>query len=41
MAVPEWYTGTDRSGRVPRGIEQVIERMDAHDADHDDVERRT
>jgi len=39
MAVPEWYTGTDRSGRVPRGIEQVIERMDAHDADHDDIER--
>jgi tetratricopeptide (TPR) repeat protein len=39
MENPEWYTGTDASGRVAAGIEAAIERMDARIADHDDVRR--
>ena len=38
MQNPEWYTGSDPSGRVPAGIESVIERMDARTADHSDTE---
>jgi tetratricopeptide (TPR) repeat protein len=38
MANPEWYTGTDASGRVAAGIESTIERMDARNADHSDIE---
>jgi len=38
MATPEWYTGTDETGRVASGIEAVIERMDARTADHSDIE---
>jgi hypothetical protein len=38
MANPEWYTGTDASGRVAEGIESTIERMDARSADHSDIE---
>jgi hypothetical protein len=39
MSIPDWYTGTDRTGHVARGIEEIIERMDAQLANHDDVER--
>jgi tetratricopeptide (TPR) repeat protein len=35
---PEWYTGSDSSGRVARGIEATIERMDAHLADESDID---
>jgi tetratricopeptide (TPR) repeat protein len=38
MANPEWYTGTDTTGRVAAGIEATIERMDARCADHSDIE---
>jgi tetratricopeptide (TPR) repeat protein len=38
MRNPEWYTGSDLSGRVATGIESVIERMDARTADHSDTE---
>lgn len=38
MQNPEWYTGSDPSGRVAAGIESVIERMDARTADHSDTE---
>lgn len=41
MAIPEWYTGTDRNGHVAAGIEETIERMDARNADHSDVEKLT
>ena len=37
MDIPEWYTGSDRSGLVRSGIESVIERMDARTADHGDA----
>jgi pentatricopeptide repeat protein len=37
MPIPEWYTGTDRTGKVAAGIESVIERMDARTADHSDI----
>ena len=37
MDNPEWYTGSDLSGRVAAGIESVIERMDARTADHVDA----
>ncbi len=37
MENPEWYTGSDHSGRVAAGIESVIERMDARTADHVDA----
>ncbi len=39
MAIPEWYTGTDKTGRVAAGIEGVIERMDSRTADHSDIEK--
>ena len=26
MQIPEWYTGTDQTGKVAAGIERVIER---------------
>jgi hypothetical protein len=39
MKNPEWYTGSDASGRVAAGIESAIERMDARNADHDDVQQ--
>ncbi|MEE4271553.1 MAG: tetratricopeptide repeat protein [Thermoanaerobaculales bacterium] len=38
MGNPEWYTGSDPSGRVAAGIESVIERMDARTADLTDTE---
>ncbi|MCU0305820.1 MAG: hypothetical protein MUC56_17345 [Thermoanaerobaculales bacterium] len=38
MENPDWYTGSDRSGRVAAGIESVIERMDDRTADHTDTE---
>jgi tetratricopeptide (TPR) repeat protein len=38
MAIPEWYSGTDLSGRVAAGVEAVIERMDARTADHTDID---
>ncbi len=38
MAIPEWYTGTDKTGRVAAGIEAIIERMDGRTADHRDIE---
>ena len=37
MAIPEWYSGTDLTGRVAAGVEAVIERMDARTADNDDI----
>ena len=37
MQIPEWYTGSDESGRVAAGIERAIERMDERTADHTDV----
>lgn len=37
MQIPDWYTGTDETGRVAAGIEHVIERMDQRTADHDDI----
>jgi tetratricopeptide (TPR) repeat protein len=39
MAIPEWYTGSDRTGEVASGIETVIERMDGRSADHSDIGR--
>jgi pentatricopeptide repeat protein len=39
MAIPEWYSGTDLTGRVAAGIEVAIERMDARTADHTDIEK--
>ena len=38
MENPEWYTGSDPSGRVSAGVESVIERMDARTADHADTD---
>ena len=38
MENPDWYTGSDPTGRVAAGIESVIERMDARTADHADTE---
>ena len=37
MQIPEWYTGSDDSGRVAAGIERAIERMDDRTADHSDI----
>ena len=37
MQIPEWYTGSDQSGRVAAGIERAIEKMDERTADHDDI----
>jgi len=37
MGIPEWYTGTDRTGQVAAGIEAVIERMDSRTADPSDI----
>lgn len=37
MQVPEWYTGSDESGRVAAGIERAIERMDERTADNTDI----
>jgi len=39
MTIPEWYSGTDLTGRVAAGVEAVIERMDARTADHTDIDR--
>ncbi len=39
MSNPEWYSGSDVTGRVAAGIEAAIQRMDAHVADEGDVER--
>ena len=37
MTIPEWYTGSDHSGDVASGIERLIARMDAHQADREDI----
>ncbi len=37
MQIPEWYTGSDETGRVAAGIERAIERMDDRTADHTDI----
>jgi tetratricopeptide (TPR) repeat protein len=37
MQVPDWYTGSDESGRVAAAIERAIERMDDRTADHSDI----
>ena len=37
MQIPEWYTGSDDTGRVAAGIERAIERMDERTADHSDI----
>jgi tetratricopeptide (TPR) repeat protein len=37
MQIPEWYTGSDASGRVAAGIERAIERMDERTADNTDI----
>jgi tetratricopeptide (TPR) repeat protein len=37
MQVPDWYTGSDESGRVAATIERAIERMDDRTADHTDI----
>jgi len=39
VAIPEWYTGSDRSGEVAEGIESIIGRMDEHEAGHEDIRR--
>jgi tetratricopeptide (TPR) repeat protein len=39
MSIPEWYTGSDRNGDVPEGIEAIIAKMDEHKADHQDISR--
>jgi hypothetical protein len=39
MTNPEWYSGSDDSGRVAAGIETIIERMDRRTADHSDIEQ--
>lgn len=39
MSIPEWYTGSDRTGAVASGIEEIIARMDQHQADHEDISR--
>jgi tetratricopeptide (TPR) repeat protein len=39
MATPEWYSGTDSTGQVAKGIEATIERMDSRAADHSDIEK--
>ncbi|RLE27795.1 MAG: hypothetical protein DRJ65_01680 [Acidobacteria bacterium] len=39
MSIPEWYTGSDRSGEVAQGIEAIIAKMDEHQADHQDIRR--
>ncbi len=39
MAIPEWYTGSDRSGEVAQGIEATIAKMDEHEAGHGDIRR--
>ncbi len=39
MSIPEWYTGSDRSGDVAEGIEAIIAKMDEHEADHQDISR--
>ena len=38
MKIPEWYTGSDQTGRVAAGIEHAIERMDERTADSADIE---
>jgi len=39
MKLPDWYSGSDHSGRVAAGIEGLISRMDEHEADEDDLAR--
>jgi hypothetical protein len=38
MQIPEWYTGSDQTGRVAAGIERTIERMDERTADNTDID---
>lgn len=38
MENPDWYTGSDPTGRVAAGVESVIERMDARTADHTETD---
>ncbi len=37
MQIPDWYTGSDPTGRVAAGIERAIQRMDERIADHSDI----
>jgi tetratricopeptide (TPR) repeat protein len=37
MQIPDWYTGSDPTGRVAAGIERAIQRMDERIADHTDI----
>jgi len=39
MNLPQWYTGSDRSGQVVAGIEETISNMDEHQAGSADIER--
>lgn len=39
MSIPEWYTGSDRTGDVAAGIETIIAKMDEHEAGHGDISR--
>jgi tetratricopeptide (TPR) repeat protein len=41
MARPDWYTGSDLSGEIARGIEATIERMNDQTADHSDIRELT
>ena len=38
MQIPEWYTGSDQTGRIAAGIERAIERMDERTADNTDID---
>lgn len=37
MSIPEWYTGSDLTGKVAAGIEETIENMDEHQAGEEDI----
>ena len=37
MPAPEWYTGSDHTGRVAAGIEVAINHMDDHTAGEQDI----
>jgi tetratricopeptide (TPR) repeat protein len=37
MQIPDWYTGSDPTGKVAAGIERAIQRMDERTADHTDI----
>jgi tetratricopeptide (TPR) repeat protein len=39
VSIPDWYTGSDSTGDVARGIEAVIARMDDREANQKDIRR--